>query len=375
MKPSPLCSEGRKRSTEVFVKRPSLRLKAERRIASLHSWIKSQAVSLTRITHTPMCVFQFATQHRFVLIDVWGGEYEAHASATSVCISFWGHMGSGVTATPVTVTVATFGTMAYEMKLKIHREPEIKKIFSSWACTVTMELRYKTELISSSDSKEYHGCLNITCEKEEGKNLSFSTMHSVSTLLHALKISTSEWSQDLFWWIMHIIIPRFLIRAVVQCIKVAGRWWQRGFGLLYCVCESCKSKNFNLFVCFDLVGFLCITGHAQNEQRLSKVTYPVTGECMCPDPSKPLEGNQCVKQPLSSSSMWVSEVMTSFTCLFVLFSSILYPKSAETRQLRLQFKIYIMRYGVVSAPIWDEGCICLCCCNIAKNKINGFINA
>lgn len=41
-------------------------------------------------------------------------------------------MGSGVTATPVTVTVATFGTMAfYEMKLKIHREPEIKKIFSS----------------------------------------------------------------------------------------------------------------------------------------------------------------------------------------------------------------------------------------------------
>lgn len=200
-------------------------------------------------------------------------------------------------------------------------------------------------------------------------------MHSVSTLLHALKISTSEWSQDLFWWIMHIIIPRFLIRAVVQCIKVAGRWWQRGFGLLYCVCESCKSKNFNLFVCFDLVWFLCITGHAQNKQRLSKVTYPVTGECMCPDPSKPLEGNQCVKQPLSSSSMWVSEVMTSFTCLFVLFSSILYPKSAETRQLRLQFKIYIMRYGVVSAPIWDEGCICLCCCSIAKNKINGFINS
>lgn len=121
-----------------------------------------------------MCVFQFATQHRFLLINVWGGEYEAHASATSVCISFRGHMGSGVTATPVTVTVATFGTMAfYEMKLKIHREPEIKKIFSSWACTVTMELWYKTELISSSDSKEYHGCLNITCEKEEGKKSLF----------------------------------------------------------------------------------------------------------------------------------------------------------------------------------------------------------
>lgn len=40
-----------------------------------------------------MCVFQFATQHRFLLIDVWGGEYEAHASATSVCISFQGSHG------------------------------------------------------------------------------------------------------------------------------------------------------------------------------------------------------------------------------------------------------------------------------------------
>lgn len=133
-----------------------------------------------------MCVFQFATQHRFLLIDVWGGEYEAHASATSVCISFRGHMGSGVTATPVTVTVATFGTMAfYEMKLKIHREPEIKKIFSSWAYTVTMELRYKTELISSSDSKEYHGCLNITCEKEEGKKSLFlqCTLSPLSSML------------------------------------------------------------------------------------------------------------------------------------------------------------------------------------------------
>lgn len=38
---------------------------------------------------------------------------------------------------------------------------------------MTMELRYKTELISSSDSKEYHGCLNITCEKEEGKKSLF----------------------------------------------------------------------------------------------------------------------------------------------------------------------------------------------------------
>lgn len=79
--------------------------------------------------------------------------------------------------------------------------------------------------------------------KRGGKiSLFYNALYSLlSSMLW--RFFTSEWSQDLFWWIMHIIIPHFLIRAVVQCIKVAVRWWQREFGLLDCVCESCKSKR------------------------------------------------------------------------------------------------------------------------------------
>lgn len=77
--------------------------------------------------------------------------------------------------------------------------------------------------------------IKLLKKREGGGDYLLSAIHSV---FHALKTPTRKGSENLFLWIMHTIIPHFLIGDVVQCIKVAGRWWQRGFILLYCVCQS-----------------------------------------------------------------------------------------------------------------------------------------
>lgn len=170
-------------------------------------------------------------------------EYEVNTSATSVCLFFhlWGHMGFSITAAAVTVTVATFDTLAFcEMKLQfshLNWRTNVRQSYRKYSldqkntCAFCFS-RCRTELLHQKAKKK-----NRDPSEKGGKFFLFYNSLRLCSLQSALKISTRDWITESFRWIMHIIFPHSLILDVVQCIRVVGRWWQWGCSPLCCACQ------------------------------------------------------------------------------------------------------------------------------------------
>lgn len=140
-------------------------------------------------------------------------EYEVNTSATSVCLFFhlWGHMGFSITAAAVTVTVATFDTLAFcEMKLQfshLNWRTNVRQSYRKYSldqkntCAFCFS-RCRTELLHQKAKKK------IVILLKKGGNSSFSTIHFASALFKVLwRFLQETGSQNLFGELCTLSFP------------------------------------------------------------------------------------------------------------------------------------------------------------------------